>query len=103
MARIVMSSDGATRPTGISRPVDELGRIVLPIELRRAFDIREGDRLEIYTSGSQIVLEKSTVRCAVCGIDKGDLHRIGDCHICRACAERIVERIGGAGRYAATP
>lgn len=91
------------KSTGIARRVDELGRIVLPIELRRTFDILEGDRLEIYTSGSQIVLEKSTVRCAVCGIDKGDLHRIGDCHICRACAERIVERIGGAGRYAATP
>lgn len=58
MARIVMSSDGATRPTGISRPVDELGRIVLPVELRRSLDIKEGDRMSIYTAGNSIVLEK---------------------------------------------
>ena len=56
MARIVMSSDGATRPTGISRPVDELGRIVLPVELRRSLDIKEGDRMSIYTAGNSIVL-----------------------------------------------
>ena len=68
MARIVMSSDGATRPTGISRPVDELGRIVLPVELRRSLDIKEGDRMSIYTAGNSIVLEKATPRCAVCGI-----------------------------------
>lgn len=86
-----------SKSTSIARRVDELGRIALPIELRRAFDIREGDRLEIYTSGSQIVLEKATVRCAVCGSDKGDLHRLGNCHICRTCAERIVEQIGGIG------
>ena len=91
------------KSTGIARRVDELGRIVLPIELRRAFDIREGVLLEIYTSGSQIVLEKSTPRCAVCGRDNGEMHRLGNCHICRAYAERIVEQIGGAGRYAATP
>lgn len=84
--------------TGIARRVDELGRIVFPIELRRALDIREGDRLEIYTSGSQIVLEKSTPRCAVCGRDNGEMHRLGNCHICRTCAERIVEQIGGIGK-----
>lgn len=66
------------KSTGIARRVDELGRIVLPIELRRALDIGEGDRLEIYTSGSQIVLEKSTPRCAVCGRDNGEMHRLGN-------------------------
>lgn len=59
------------KSTGIVRTVDEIGRIVLPVELRRAFDIQEGDRLEIYTSGNQILLEKSTPRCAVCGRDNG--------------------------------
>lgn len=89
MARIVMSSDGATRPTGISRPVDELGRIVLPVELRRSLDIKEGDRMSIYSAGNSIVLEKATPRCAVCGIEKYELHQLGNCHICTVCAKRI--------------
>lgn len=89
--------------TGITRPVDNLGRIVLPIELRRSLDIGEGDRLEIFVQGDNIVLGKTVQRCAVCGTTDGDMHRIGDCHICRDCAQRIVDLIGGAGPYAATP
>ena len=46
------------KATGIVRKVDELGRIVLPIELRRTLDIAERDLLEIYVEGSAIVLKK---------------------------------------------
>ena len=91
------------KSTGIVRRVDELGRIVLPIELRRSLDIGEGDRLEIFVHGDNIVLGKTVLHCAVCGTTDGDMHRIGDCHICRDCAQRIVDLIGGAGPYAATP
>ena len=90
----------AMKYTGITRPVDNLGRIVLPIELRRSLDIGEGDRLEIFVQGDNIVLGKTVQRCAVCGTTDGDMHRIGDC---RDCAQRIVDLIGGAGPYAATP
>ena len=44
--------------TGIVRKVDELGRIVLPIELRRSLDIEEKDPVEIFIDGNQIVLQK---------------------------------------------
>ena len=91
------------KSTGITRPVDNLGRIVLPIELRRSMNIEEGDRLEIFVQGDNIVLGKTVLHCAVCGTTDGDMHRIGDCHICRDCAQRIVDLIGGAVRYAATP
>lgn len=91
------------KSTGITRPVDNLGRIVLPIELRRSLDIGEGDRLEIFVKGDNIVLGKTVLHCAVCGTTDGDMHRIGDCHICRDFAQRIVDLIGGAGPYAATP
>lgn len=67
--RMNKTEDGGLRSTGISRPVDELGRIVLPVELRRSLDIKEGDRMSIYTAGNSIVLEKATPRCAVCGIE----------------------------------
>lgn len=46
------------KSTGIVRKVDELGRIVLPIELRRTLEIAERDSLEIYVEGSSIILKK---------------------------------------------
>ena len=46
------------KSTGIVRKVDELGRIVLPIELRRTMGIEERDALEIYVEGSSVVLRK---------------------------------------------
>ena len=54
------------KSTGIVRKVDELGRIVLPIELRRTLDIAEKDALEIYVEGSTIVLKKYRPSCIFC-------------------------------------
>ena len=55
------------KSTGIVRKVDELGRIVLPIELRRTLDIEVKDSLEIYVDGSQIILKKYEPACVFCG------------------------------------
>ncbi|TFJ93013.1 AbrB/MazE/SpoVT family DNA-binding domain-containing protein [Lentibacillus salicampi] len=46
------------KSTGIVRKVDELGRVVLPIELRRTLDINEKDSLEIYTDDDNVILKK---------------------------------------------
>ena len=46
------------KSTGIVRKVDELGRVVLPIELRRTMDIDKGDPMEIYVEGNSIILRK---------------------------------------------
>ena len=54
------------KSTGIVRRVDELGRIVLPIELRRTLDIAEKDSLEIYVDGASIVLKKYQPACVFC-------------------------------------
>ena len=54
------------KSTGIVRKVDELGRIVLPIELRRTLDIAEKDSLEIYMDGPSIVLRKYQPACIFC-------------------------------------
>lgn len=94
------------RSTGMTRPVDRLGRVVIPAEIRRGLDIQEGDRLEISVSGGSIVLGKTAQRCAVCGVAASDMQRIGDCCICRNCANKIVENIGGIRKnvcLAATP
>ncbi len=54
------------KSTGIVRKVDELGRIVLPIELRRTLDISEKDALEIFVEGSSVVLKKYRATCIFC-------------------------------------
>lgn len=46
------------KSTGIARKVDELGRVVIPIELRRTLGIEERDALEIFVDGNQIILQK---------------------------------------------
>lgn len=51
------------KSTGIVRRVDELGRIVLPIEMRRTLDIAEKDALEIYVDGASVILKKYKPSC----------------------------------------
>ena len=76
------------KSTGIVRKVDELGRIVLPIELRRTLDIAEKDSLEIYVDGSAIVLRKYEPSCIFCGNAKDIIHYKGK-NVCSACAHEL--------------
>lgn len=56
------------KATGIVRKIDELGRIVIPKEIRKSFDIKEGEPLEIFTTDdNQIVLKKYNPGCQECG------------------------------------
>lgn len=72
------------KSTGIVRKVDELGRIVLPIELRRTLDINEKDAIEIYVDGSSIVLKKYEPACVFCGNAK-DVTSHKNKNICQQC------------------
>lgn len=75
---------------GIVRKVDELGRIVLPKELRRTFGINEGDPLEIFTEDETIILRKYKVGCAVCG-SMHKVKKIENVTLCSTCAERFIK------------
>ncbi len=78
------------KSTGISRKVDELGRIVIPMELRTKLGILEKDSLEIFVEGSSIILKKSNSTCTFCGNDNTkDLLYFGDKLICKKCKEKI--------------
>ena len=55
------------KSTGIVRKVDELGRVVLPIELRRTLEIAEKDPMEVFVDGSTIILKKYEPSCIFCG------------------------------------
>ena len=76
------------KSTGIVRKVDELGRIVLPIEIRRTMDIAEKDPLEIFVEGEKIVLRKYQNACTFCGKGK-DLTSFGEKAICHNCLEKL--------------
>ncbi len=76
------------KSTGIVRKVDELGRIVIPIELRRTLDIAEKDSLEIFVDGEKIVLAKHEDSCVFCGKTKGLSVHKGK-NICDTCLEEI--------------
>lgn len=76
------------KSTGIVRKVDELGRIVLPIELRRTLDIAERDPLEIYVDGSSIILKKYQPACIFCG-DSKDVDGFKGKNICAACLKEL--------------
>lgn len=80
------------KSTGIVRRVDELGRIVLPIELRRTLDITERDSLEIYVDGSSIILKKYQPACIFCGNAK-DVTTFKGRNICPACMEEISKKL----------
>jgi transcriptional pleiotropic regulator of transition state genes len=75
------------KATGVVRKVDELGRVVLPIEIRRTHSIDEGTPVEIFIDGNNIILKKYQPTCAVCSesdnlVDSLANHGI---KICRKC------------------
>lgn len=76
------------KSTGIVRKVDELGRIVLPIELRRTLDISERDALEIYVDGASIVLKKYQPACIFCD-DATDIISYKGKNICAKCLKEL--------------
>ncbi|MGN1031693.1 MAG: AbrB/MazE/SpoVT family DNA-binding domain-containing protein [Butyricicoccaceae bacterium] len=80
------------KSTGIVRKVDELGRIVLPIELRRTLDIEVKDSLEIYVDGSQIILKKYEPACIFCGNAKDIISYKGK-NVCRGCMTELIAEL----------
>lgn len=76
------------KSTGIIRKVDELGRVVIPIEIRNQFNIAEKDPIEIYVDGSSIVLKKYEPNCIFCG-NTENLINYNDKLICEDCSKNI--------------
>mgnify|MGYP005792504327 FL=1 len=76
------------KSTGIVRKVDELGRVVIPIEIRNQFNIAEKDPIEIYVDGSSIVLKKYEPNCIFCGSTE-NLISYNDKLICENCSKKI--------------
>jgi len=79
------------KSTGIVRKVDELGRIVLPIEMRRTLDIAEKDPVEIYVEGESVILRKYQAACVFCGSVKNIVTFKGR-NVCSNCIAKLKEK-----------
>ena len=80
------------KSTGIVRKVDELGRIVLPIELRRTLGIEEKDRIETFVDGESIILRKYQPACIFCDNAKDIINYKGK-NICPDCIRAMSEKL----------
>lgn len=76
------------KATGIVRKVDDLGRIVLPMELRRTLNIGKEDPVEIFVDEESIVLRKYEPACVFCG-DARDVKNIKGKNVCKKCLDEM--------------
>lgn len=75
--------------TGIVRRVDDLGRIVIPMELRRTLGIKVKDPIAIFTEGERIVLQKHKDSCAICGATDSDMTAVKGRVVCPSCVSEV--------------
>ena len=79
------------KDTGMSRKVDELGRIVIPKEIRNKFDIKTNDRMDIYVENNIISLVKDSKKCIFCSSTK-DLIDHNNKQVCNKCMQKLVKK-----------
>lgn len=76
------------KSTGVSRKIDDLGRLVLPAEIRRRFGLSEGTYVEIHVDGKQIVLTKVEDACVFCA-STDQLRPFRDRRVCATCLAEL--------------
>ena len=74
--------------TGMNRPIDELGRVVIPKEIRNSLDIKPKDELEISIEDGAIILRKCKNNCVLCG-GTDNLLNVDGRNLCKRCIEKI--------------
>lgn len=78
------------KAAGIVRNIDELGRIVIPKEIRKRLNIAEGDPIEIFVDGTSVILEKYAESCIFCG-EKDGLTAFLEKQVCEKCRRKIAK------------
>ena len=76
------------KSTGVVRKVDELGRIVLPIEIRKTLDIQQKDAIEIFVEEDKIILQKYQPACIFCN-NADNIIYFNEKRVCRACVAKM--------------
>lgn len=86
--KYIMKGETTMKSLGIVRKIDELGRLVLPIETRRALGLSAGEGVEIFVDADRVILKKYEPACIFCG-DADDVIVYAGKKICRKCAADI--------------
>ena len=76
------------KATGIVRPIDNLGRVVLPKSLREAYNLKEKDPVEIFTDEGSIIIRKYEPSCIFCN-ETGDITLFKDKRVCKKCLDEL--------------
>jgi looped-hinge helix DNA binding domain, AbrB family len=81
------------KATGITRPVDKAGRVVLPKDLRERYDIAPDDQVEVYSTTEGILIKKYTPSCEFCGGYDSNMKMFMGKKICTKCISTIKEEL----------
>ena len=76
------------KATGVVRKIDPLGRLVIPIEVRRMLGLRENEPVEMYVEGTKVIIQKYVPACLICGA-LNNVQKINDKNLCDACIDKI--------------
>lgn len=77
------------KETGVTRPIDALGRVVIPKELRRQFNWNEEDRVEFFVEHDSITIKKYFQGCSCCKEVTSDLLEVDGIMLCKECIEKF--------------
>jgi len=78
------------KATGMVRKVDGLGRIAIPVELRRKMEINTKDHLEIFVDEENVVLKKYEPACLFCG-NTNNMKHYGNRIVCQECIDKLAK------------
>lgn len=73
---------------GIIRKLDRLGRVVIPKEIRKSLDIKEGEAVTIIDESNHVIIKKYYDGCIFCGSQE-DLIEYKNMHVCKKCRESL--------------
>jgi transcriptional pleiotropic regulator of transition state genes len=79
------------KATGMTRKLDELGRVTIPMELRKTLSINIGDPLEVFVDGEMIIFKKYSPGCTFCNSLDG-LKPFGGVYVCEHCRQALKEK-----------
>lgn len=78
------------KDTGVVRKIDPLGRLVIPIEVRRELGLNENEPVEMYVENKRVIIEKYNPSCLICG-ETENVKKINEKSICDSCINKIKE------------
>jgi len=77
------------KATGVTRPIDPLGRVVIPKELRRQLNWNEDDRVEFFVENDSVTIKKYSPGCCCCTTVTSDLKDVDGIRLCKNCIQKF--------------